>query len=116
MNDSILNSIKKMLGIDSTYTYFDEDLIICINTCLAELTQLGVGSSTGYMITGSTETWATFLGTQASNNLLSPIKSFVHLKTKALFDPPSTGPLSNAMNSLIDELVWRINVTVDVED
>ena len=116
MNESILNSIKKMLGIDTAYNYFNEDLIICINTCLAELTQLGVGDAGGYMITGAEETWEDFLGygeNDTRDPRLSPIISFVHLKTKLLFDPPDTGPLNNAMTALVDELVWRINVTVD---
>ena len=44
MEYSILNTIKKMLGLDANYTTFDTDIIVHINSALMTLTQLGVGS------------------------------------------------------------------------
>ena len=62
MNNSILNDIKKLLGIMESYEHFDVDIIIHINTAFSTLTQLGVGPSEGFSITNKTETWADFIG------------------------------------------------------
>lgn len=108
--DSILNTIKKLLGIDETYEYWDNDLIIAINTVLNVLYQLGVGKP--YSITSATETWADFLSDMSK---LEMIKSYVYMRVKMMFDPP-TGTLADAMKEQIAELEWRINVTVDAPD
>ena len=109
MNDSILITIKKLLGIDATYTHFDVDIIIHINTTLSILRQLGVGLS-DFRITGPTETWGDFLGTSSQLDL---VKSYVYLKVKSLFDPTSSGAINTAFDAAIKELEWRINVAVD---
>ena len=111
MNESILGSIKKLLGISNDYDHFDADLIIHINSCLAILTQLGVGESEGFSIHGGGETWSDFMGANTKN--LDHVKSFVYLKTRLLFDPPTSSGAIESMNRLVGELEWRINVNAD---
>lgn len=107
MDSSILNTIKKLLGIDENYTYWDQDLIIHINTAFNILYQLGVGLP--YSITSATETWSDYLSDMSK---LEMIKQYVYMKVRMVFDPPA-GALKDAMQEQIKELEWRINVTVD---
>ncbi len=109
--ESILTSIKKMLGITEEYEHFDADLIMHINTVLSILTQLGVGPSEGFAIKDKTATWSDFLPSGSKN--LESVKSYVYMKVKLIFDPPLTSSVSEAMNRMIGELEWRILVTAD---
>lgn len=106
--DSILTSIKKLLGITEDCNSFDGDLILHINTVLASLNQLGVGN--GFSITGDKETWTELLGNDSRLNL---VKSYVHLRVKSLFDPPLSTSVSDAIERNIKELEWRILVVAD---
>jgi len=110
MNDSILTSTKKMVGIEADYTAFDLDIINHINTVFTVLTQLGVGPSLGFMIEDDTSTWSEFIGTDPR---LNSVKTYVYLRVRLLFDPPTTSYLINAMQEQINMLEWRLNVTVD---
>lgn len=109
--DSILTSIKKLLGITEEYKHFDNDLIMHINSVFMILTQLGVGPATGYSITNVTETWSDFLGTDLSR--LEMVKSYTYLKVKLLFDPPTSSAVIESINRQISEFEWRLNVAVD---
>ena len=111
MNDSILLTIRKLIGPGGDHEFFDQDYIIHINTALMVLRQLGVGPKNGFAITGSTETWADFLGSKVG--FLEAVKTYVFLKVKKVFDPPASGTMAEAMNSMISELEWRLNVAVD---
>lgn len=113
METSILNTIKKLLGIDSTYTAFDTDIIVAINSAFSVLTQLGMGPTSGYRITGTTETWANYLGTAVNLDL---VKDYIYLKVRYIFDPPSSSFAVNAINEQIKEYEWRINTLVDNEE
>lgn len=108
--DSILTSVKKMLGIVEEYEHFDADLIMHINSVLSILTQLGVGPSEGFSIKDKTATWNDFLS-DAKN--LESVKSYVYLKVRLIFDPPLTSSVTEAINRMISELEWRISVAVD---
>lgn len=108
--ESILTSIKKLLGIDESYEQFDVDLIICINSALSILTQLGVGPSMGFSIGSKDTTWGEFV---SGNTDLELIKSYVHLKVKLLFDPPLTSAVIESINRTLSELEWRIQVIAD---
>lgn len=110
METSILDSIKKLLGISSEATEFDTDILIHINSVFSILTQLGVGPSSGFSIEDSSSEWSDFIGDDAR---LSDVKSFVYLKTRLLFDPPASSAAMDAMNRMASELEWRINVSVD---
>lgn len=109
--ESILTSIKKLLGPDETYTHFDPDIIIHINSALSILTQLGVGPSSGFSITDSSETWSDFLGDDSKK--ISSVKSYVYLKVRLLFDPPTSSAVIESMNRMISELEWRLQVASD---
>ena len=103
--DSILISIKKYLGLDAEYDHFDPDVIMCVNTVFGILNQLGVGPTLGFQITGDSETWTDFLG---DRNDLATVKSFVYMKVKLMFDPPSNSFLIDSTNKILSELEWRI--------
>lgn len=109
MNDSILNSIKKLLGIEESYTHFDVDLIMHINSVFTILNQLGVGEK-AFSIKDSDSTWADFLG---DNTEIEVIKTYMFMKVKQIFDPPLSSAVMESMNKLIAECEWRINVAVD---
>ena len=108
--ESILTSIKKLLGIDEEYTQFDSDIIMHINSVFLNLTQLGVGPSEGFLIEDDTATWDDFIG---DSNQLQAVKSYVYLKVKLLFDPPLSSSVIESMNRMIAELEWRLNVAVE---
>lgn len=110
MNESILTSIKKMLGITEEYTHFDQDIIIHINTVLMILHQLGVGPEEGFAIEDSYETWSDFL---VDNKNIEAVKTYVYLKVRLLFDPPLSSAVTESINKSINELEWRLNVAVD---
>lgn len=110
--DSILTSIKKLLGISEEYTQFDDDIIIHINSVLLNLTQLGVGPEEGFFIEDDTADWEDFVDIE-SNAQLQAIKTYVYLKVKLLFDPPLSSAVIESTNRMISELEWRLNVAVE---
>jgi len=113
METSILKSVKKVLNIDPTYTAFDEDLLLQINSVFSTLHQLGLGPEGGFHIEDDTAVWATFLGTDARKN---SVKTYVCLKVRMTFDPPQTSYLIDAMKQQIQELEWRLNVVREGDD
>lgn len=108
-NDSILNTIKKLLNIEETDTDFDTELILDINSVFAVLNQIGLGPVNGFVITGANEGWSSY----TTNAQLNDVVSYVHLKVKMLFDPPTSSAHIQAYEKLIDELTWRLNVAVE---
>ena len=105
MNDSILQSIKKLLGLDATYTDFDQDIIIHINSVFMILRQLGVGPAEGYKITNASNVWSEFT---SDDIFIESVKSYVYLKVRMLFDPPTNSALIQAVQTQISELEWRL--------
>jgi hypothetical protein len=110
--ESILTSIKKMLGIDEEYTHFDADIIMHINSVLMILTQLGVGPEEGFVIEDDTSTWVDFIP-EANAAQFHAVKSYIYLKVKLIFDPPLSSAVIDSMNRQIAEFEWRLNVAVD---
>lgn len=108
--DSILTSVKKMLGIAEEYTHFDADLIMHINSVFMILAQLGVGPSEGFFIEDDTATWDEFIQDKKEIN---SVKSYVGLKVRLLFDPPTSSSQIENTNKLINELEWRLNSAED---
>lgn len=105
--ESILTSIKKMLGIAEDYTQFDMDIIMHINTVFMTLTQIGVGPSGGFSIEDSIAEWTDFT---ENVNEIQAVKTYIFLKVKLLFDPASVGPATLASyERTIQELEWRLN-------
>lgn len=112
--DSILTSIKKMLGIMEDYEHFDQDIIMHINTVFTILTQLGVGPSEGFSISNKEAVWSDFI--LPNEQMLESIKSYMYLKIRLIFDPPISSAVMESINRTISELEWRINVAVDTQN
>lgn len=110
MEDSILKTTKAILGLGADYTPFDLSLILHINTALNDLSDVGVGLDTGFMIEDDAATWTDFVG---SDTRLNTIKSYVAQKVKSLFDPPQTGPGMTALEDQLKQMLWRINANAD---
>jgi hypothetical protein len=108
--DSILISIKKMLGISKEYDAFDAVLIMHINTVFMNLHQLGVGPTKGFSIIDEGDKWSDFI---PEDLRLESIKSYMYLKVKLLFDPPMNSAVMDSMTLQIKELEWRLNVTAE---
>lgn len=112
MEESILISTKKILGVSEDYDAFDLDIITHINAAFSILNQLGVGSLEGFFIQDDSATWDQVA---VPPNQLNLIKTYVSLKVRMLFDPPTTGYLLDAMDKQIKEYEWRLNVFREVE-
>ena len=109
MTNSILLTIKKMLGIAEEYHAFDLDIIININSVFLTLNQLGVGPIEPYQITGEEETWEDFQG----DSPIPGVQTYVYLKVRLAFDPPTNSFLVDNIRKQIEELEWRMNVQVE---
>ncbi len=108
--DSILTSIKRLLGITDECKDFDDELVMHINSALAILSQFGVGPEKGFSITGDAETWNDFMENDAR---LGFVKSYIHLKVRLLFDPPASSSHVEAIHRTLGELEFRITTQVD---
>lgn len=108
--DSILTSVKKQLGIAEDYEHFDPDIIMHINSVFSILNQLGVGPPEGFSISDETSVWTDFIGDSLKLEL---VKTYVYLKIRLIFDPPTSSAVMDAFKQNIAELEWRISVTVD---
>ena len=108
--DSILTSVKKIIGISEEDESFDTDLIMHINSVLMILNQLGVGPEDGFSITDKSAVWTDVIG---DNKLIEAVKTFVGLKVRLIFDPPTSSAVLDSINKTISELEWRINVMVE---
>lgn len=108
--NSILNSIKKRLGISEEYEHFDDDIIMDINSVFSILTQMGVGPSTGFIITDQDAEWTDFMEDMIK---LEFVKTYVYLKVRLMFDPPQSSAVTESINRQISELEWRIFIQAD---
>ena len=108
--ESILTSIKKMLGIAEEYEYFDEDLIMHINSVFMILNQLGVGPTECFLIEDEDTSWSEFTSDVTNLEL---VKSYVYLKVKLLFDPPLSSSVMESMKQMINEFEFRLNVMAE---
>lgn len=105
--ESILLTIKKLIGIDENYEHFDVDIITSINTALNILNQIGVGPEDGFCIKGTDEKWKDFIGDDIK---IEMVKTYIYLKCKKIFDPPASSSLLKAIDEQIAELEWRLSV------
>ena len=108
--DSILTSVKKMLGISEDCTDFDADIIMHINTVFRIRNQLGVGPNTCVTIEDDIPTWSDFI---PDGQNLEMVKSYMYMKVRLLFDPSASSTVMQSMNQAISEMEWRLNVSVD---
>lgn len=135
MSTSILTDVKKYLGLDSDYTCFDPDVIIGINSAFANLSDLGVGPEIPFRIEGGDETWDNFINANdwlwdkfnfrtskiidaetIKVRLLGFVKEYIPLRTRLMFDPPTSGFVLEAIQKRIDELEWRMNINAEEID
>ena len=108
--DSILTSIKKLLGIAEDYEHFDFDIIAHINSVFVILNQLGVGPSGGFSITDKYAVWDDYI---SDDPIISTVKTYMGLKVKMLFDPPDRSTVMDATTRAISELEWRLLIQAE---
>ena len=109
--DSILISIKKMLGIAEDYTHFDADIIMHINSVFSTLKQLGVGPSNGFRIVDENDLWSDFL--PSDDYSMESVKTYMYLKVRLVFDPPTSSAAITAMQEMAKEYEWRLNASAE---
>lgn len=109
--ESIVNTIKKLVGIDVEDNSYDTDVIIFIRSTMLALTQMGVISLPGFILTSINETWNDYLGTDI--RIIDPVTTYLFLKTKLIFDPPSNSTLMKSIENSIAELDFRIPLLVE---
>ena len=110
--ESILTSIKKLLGVPEEYSQFDTDIILHINTVFLNLTQLGVGPAEGFYIRDENAIWSDFVDIDKEATM-NAIVTYVYLKVKLLFDPPLSASVMESIKNTIAELEWRLNVAAE---
>lgn len=108
--ESILDSVKLALGIIPEYSHFDDQIKMYLNSVFSTLYQIGVGPEDGFIIEDDTTTWYDYL---VDNKLLNLVKTYVYMKVRLLFDPPTSSFALQALKDQIAEQEWRINVMVD---
>lgn len=109
---SILLTIKKLLGISDDDHSYDVDVILHINSILSILNQVGVGADEGFAISGDKETWDEYIA-EDYRNRQSMVVSYIYLRVKLLFDPPSSSFVLESMKSNISEMEWRLSISKD---
>ena len=112
--ESILDTIKKMLGIDTEDDSFDGDIIVLINPIIYALAQMGIGPPNGFIVIDKNNTWTEYIGGIPLN--LEGVKTYIYLKTKLIFDPPTNTTTIEAMNRNTQELEWRMMLEVETNN
>lgn len=110
MGESILESVKHLLGPGSCDNHFDDDLILFINGVFSQLTQLGVGPEKGFSIDGPDNFWEDYIGDDPK---LEMVKTYMYTKVRLRFDPPQSSSVIQLMQQDASELEWRLNVAAD---
>lgn len=111
--ESILTTIKQMLGPSAEHTYYDPEIITHINTVLFDLTQLGVGPAEGFFIEDDTSVWNDFLPEPGK---LEAVKTYIYQRVKLIFDPPTNASVIASMERQIEKFEWRINIGAESID
>lgn len=112
---SIIDTIKKMLGLSSDYTAFDTELLFFINSAIMDLSQLGVCSNDFQITENGNETWGDLLSEYSNDGLLNSAQEYIYLRTRLSFDPPNSGYVTNALKDRLTEATWRLRVQVEGE-
>lgn len=113
MEESILTSIKQLLGIAEEYEHFDPNIIMHINSVFSILTQMGVGPAAGFSIKDKSAVWSDFISEESK---LEAVKSYINMKVRLLFDPPLSSAVIECMNRMISEFEWRLNFAAENKD
>ena len=110
ITDSILDSIKKLIGPGTEHNFFDADLIMHINSAFMILCQIGLGGIHPFTISDNTAKWSDFIYEEA---FFRSVVDYVYLRVKLIFDPPTSSFTLNAYNDQLRELEWRLNVMAE---
>lgn len=113
--ESILNTIKKLLGIDIEDDSFDTDVIVNINSAIFNLSQMGIGPRNGFIVSSIEQKWTDYIDSSITINL-EGVKNYIYLKTKLLFDPPTSSTVVESFNNSIKELEWRMMLAVETNN
>ena len=111
--NSVLNTTKKLLGLDADDDSFDSDICIGINSAILTLSQLGLEGKEGFIVTDDTQEWSDYLN---DNKLLPMVQQYIHLKTKMSFDPPQNSFVIENLKQIITELEWRIRMVSETNN
>ena len=111
--NSVLNTTKKLLGLDADDDSFDSDICIGINSAILTLSQLGLEGKEGFIVTDDTQEWSDYLN---DNKLLPMVQQYIHLKTKMSFDPPQNSIVCENLKQIITELEWRIRMVSETNN
>lgn len=111
--NSVLNTTKKLLGLDADDDSFDSDICIGINSAILTLSQLGLEGNEGFIVTDDTQEWSDYLN---DNKLLPMVQQYIHLKTKMSFDPPQNSIVCENLKQIITELEWRIRMVSETNN
>ena len=111
MDNSILNTVKKAVGLMPEYDAFDDTLIMHINSVFMILSQVGVGPAKGFRIEDASDEWGDFLSEDYEN--YESVKSYICMKVRLLFDPPTSSTHMQAIKDLVSELEWRLNIEAE---
>ena len=112
--ESILDTIKKLLGIDKDDDSFDTDIIVIINSIIPALSQMGIGPPNGFIITSPDDVWVDYIDSSVIN--LEGVKTYLYLRTKLIFDPPTNSTVIDALNNNLKELEWRMMLAVETNN
>lgn len=111
--DSVLNTTKKLLGLDDDDDSFDTDICIGINSAILTLSQLGLDGKEGFMVINDEQEWSDYLD---DNSLLPMVQQYIYLKTKMSFDPPQSSIVGENLKAIITELEWRIRMVSETNN
>lgn len=109
MEQSILKSVKKNLGLEQDYTVFDGEIVTYINTAFSTLNQLGIGAPTGFTIEDDSAVWGEFISPTLMAPMLSNVKTYIYLRVRLIFDPPVTSYALKSFEDQLHELEWRLS-------
>ena len=109
-SESILKSVRGLVGIGPEYDYFDTLLRSYINAVFVTLSQLGIGPSIPFVITGTKETWSDFIPDEHFIHMVEP---YVGFKVRLMFDASLSTAVQNSIEKSAAELEWRMIAQVE---
>ena len=112
--ESILNSVKKLLGLTPEFTEFDVDVLMNINAAIFTLRQIGIGPKKQFTVTSADQTYADYLGEGCPE--INQVKMYLYYKTKLGFDPPQSSLVAESMKEMIAEAEWRLQANVELKE
>ena len=110
MDESILDSLKNMLGILPNDTAFDNELISHINAFISNLTDIKIGPEEGFIVEDVTTTWGDFV---SDISIMAAVREYLYAAIRLVFDPPSNSFVVTSLEKAKDEAFWRLYMKAD---